>query len=59
MDNETALNTLTQVCEASNKAGVLNLADAVNTFEALKAIKKLIGDSEAKDRIIEELNAKI
>lgn len=58
MEKETALQVLTQICEASNKAGILNLADAVNAVNALQSIRNLIDDDLEKDKIIEKLKAK-
>lgn len=48
MEKEIALKVLTQICEASNKAGILNLADAVNAVNALQSIRELIDDNSEK-----------
>lgn len=58
MEKETALNVLTQICEASNQKGILNLADAVNAVNALQSIRDLIDDDIEKDKIIEKLKNK-
>ena len=58
MEKKTALQVLTQICEASSKAGILNLADAVNAVNALQTFRNLIDDDLEKDKIIEEFKAK-
>lgn len=58
MEKETALQVLTQICEASNQKGILNLADAVNAVNALQTFRNLIDDDLEKDKIIEKLKTK-